>query len=342
MKYLCLTNETKLSDAIKLLDENGHGFLPIVNTANQLVGIITDGDLRRAILNNKLNLNEVINVHPLTASDKTPLIEIKQRLKQLRRRHMPVVDENGVLLNVVVLDEFETERKHNWVVIMAGGIGSRLGELTQNIPKPMLPVNGKPILANIIEDFKQQGFYRFILCVNHLGEIIEDYFGDGSKWGITIIYTREKQRLGTAGALSLIDIKMEEPFIVTNADLLLNLDLEGLINFHSLNNAFATMCVKLYSHEVPFACIDFDETHSLVRLREKPSFDFFVNAGMYVLQPEALKEVPKNVFYDMPSLFEKFIQLGKPTKVFQFNDFWLDIGRPEDYRKANNLLKNNR
>lgn len=342
MKYLCLTNETKLSDAIKLLDENGHGFLPIVNTANQLVGIITDGDLRRAILNNKLNLNEVINVHPLTASDKTPLIEIKQRLKQLRRRHMPVVDENGVLLNVVVLDEFETERKHNWVVIMAGGIGSRLGELTQNIPKPMLPVNGKPILANIIEDFKQQGFYRFILCVNHLGEMIEDYFGDGSKWGITIIYTREKQRLGTAGALSLIDIKMEEPFIVTNADLLLNLDLEGLINFHSLNNAFATMCVKLYSHEVPFACIDFDETHSLVRLREKPSFDFFVNAGMYVLQPEALKEVPKNVFYDMPSLFEKFIQLGKPTKVFQFNDFWLDIGRPEDYRKANNLLKNNR
>jgi len=342
MKYLCLTNETKLSDAIKLLDENGHGFLPIVNTANQLVGIITDGDLRRAILNNKLNLNEVINVHPLTASDKTPLIEIKQRLKQLRRRHMPVVDENGVLLNVVVLDEFETERKHNWVVIMAGGIGSRLGELTQNIPKPMLPVNGKPILANIIEDFKQQGFYRFILCVNHLGEMIEDYFGDGSKWGITIIYTREKQRLGTAGALSLIDIKMEEPFIVTNADLLLNLDLDGLINFHSLNNAFATMCVKLYSHEVPFACIDFDETHSLVRLREKPSFDFFVNAGMYVLQPEALKEVPKNVFYDMPSLFEKFIQLGKPTKVFQFNDFWLDIGRPEDYRKANNLLKNNR
>lgn len=340
MKYLELTENTTLNDAIILLDENGHGFLPIVDGAKKLLGIITDGDLRRALLNNKLSLSDIINTTPLTASDKTPIIEIKHQLKQLKRRHMPVVNENGMLVHVVVLDEFEAEQKENWVVIMAGGIGSRLGELTRNTPKPMLPVNGKPILENIIVDFKKQGFYRFILCVNHLSEIIESYFGDGSKWGVQILYTKEKQRLGTAGALSLIDVSLNEPFIVANADLVVNVDFEALLNFHSLHDAFATMCVKLYSHEIPFACIEFDENNSLLELREKPSIDFFVNAGLYVFAPEAINEVPKNIYFDMPSLFEKIHQERKKVKIFQFNDFWLDIGRPDDYKKANNLLNN--
>lgn len=341
MKNLVLTDKTSLEDALKLLDKNGNGFLAIVDKAEKLIGIITDGDIRRAILNKQFELDKVINKNPTTASSAVPRIEIKQELRRIHRRHMPVVDHEGKLVDVVVLDDFEVVLKENWIVVMAGGMGTRLGELTKDTPKPMLKVGGKPILQTIIENFRNQGFYRFVLCVNYKSHIIEEFFGDGSRFGIEVRYTRENKRLGTAGALSLIDFDMAKPFFVVNGDVITTIDFEDFLNFHQVNHSEATMCIKKFSFEVPYACVDFDEDNKLVGLREKPSYDYFVNTGMYVLNPDVIPLIPKNVFYDMPTFFEELIGQERKTKVFKIDEYWLDIGRPNDYSKANDDMNFN-
>jgi len=200
-----LKDDSTLYDVLRILDSNGNGFLPIVNDEDQLLGIITDGDLRRGILNKTIELEAIINKSPITAKYGTSHVVIKKQLREIHRRQMPVVDENNKLIEIVVLDEFEFVPKDNWVVIMAGGLGSRLGELTRDTPKPMLNVGGKSILQGIIEHFKSQGFCKFVLCLNYKAEIIEDYFQNGDWMDVEIKYTKEQKRLGTAGALSLID-----------------------------------------------------------------------------------------------------------------------------------------
>jgi dTDP-glucose pyrophosphorylase len=338
MNYLTLHRETQLEDAIRMLDANGNGFLPVIDADGKLLGIITDGDLRRGILNRNLELDAIINRSPLTADAGTPHIAIKRRLRDIHRRHMPVVDADGKLVEVVVLDEFEVVSKPNWVVIMAGGMGQRLGELTRDMPKPMLSVGGKPILHGIIDHFKGQGFGKFVLCVNYRSEVIENYFGDGSRLGVEIRYTREDKRLGTAGALSLIDFEMDAPFFVVNGDVLTAINFEDFLNFHDVNQADATMCIKKFNFEVPFACVEFNHLHELTALREKPSIEYFVNTGMYILSPEMRAEVPAGRFFDMPELFENLMAKSYKTKVFSIEEYWLDLGKPEDFHRGNRDL----
>lgn len=337
---LILRVDSSLDDALRLLDQNGNGFLAVTDQHQKLIGIITDGDIRRAILSKQFQLEKIINYKPHTANHTTPHIKIKQELKNLHRRHMPVIDDEGKLVEVVILDDFETTIKDNWVVIMAGGLGSRLGDLTKEIPKPMLRVGGKPILQSIIESFKVQGFHRFVICVNYKSHVIEDYFGDGQTFGVEICYTHEQKRLGTAGALSLIDIDLQNSFFVVNGDVLTSVNFEDFLNFHHVNKSDATMCIKKFAFEVPYATVDFNEHDALTGLREKPSYEYFVNTGMYVLNPNVLQSIPKNDFYDMPSLFEELMARGKQTKVFKIDEYWLDIGKPGDYSKANDDLKN--
>ncbi len=335
MNYLKYGPDAQLDEAIRLLDANGNGFLPVVDHAQKLIGIITDGDLRRGILNKNLELAAIINYKPVTASVGASHITIKKQLREIHRRHMPVVDENGILLEIVTLDEFEHVSKENWVVIMAGGKGSRLGELTRDVPKPMLPIGGKPILQGIIEHFKHQGFGRFLLCVNYKGEIIKDYFGDGSRLGVEIRYTEEQKQLGTAGALSLIDFDLKSSFFVVNGDVLTAINFDDFLNFHQTNKSEATMCIKKFRFDVPYACVEFNQEMDLVKLKEKPSFDYFVNTGMYILEPSVLQEIPDDSYFDMPQLFELAIDKKYRTKVFTMEEYWLDLGKPEDYVKGN-------
>ncbi len=334
MNYLVLNDSTTLEEAIRLLDMNGNGFLPVVDGSTRLVGIITDGDLRRGILNRKLDLQGIINKNPITEREGTSHVAIKKALRKLHRRHMPVVDETGRLVEVVVLDEFEFVAKENWVVIMAGGLGSRLGELTKNTPKPMLEVGGKPILQGIIEHFRSQGFGKFILCVNYKSEVIENYFGNGQHFGVEIRYTKESKRMGTAGALSLIDFEITEPFFVVNGDVLTAINFEDFLNFHQINKSLATMCIKKFGFDVPYACVEFNDQMDLVGLREKPSFNYFVNTGMYILDPAVLSYIPKEAFFDMPTLFEQLLEQKLTTKVFSISEYWLDVGKPEDFNKG--------
>ena len=339
MNYLIYNINTTFEEAIKLLDKNGNGFLPVIDETNKLIGIITDGDFRRGILNKKYDLDSIINKQPTVALNTESHIVIKRRLKELRRRHMPVVDNNGILVDVVILNEFEILNKDNWVVIMAGGMGTRLGDLTKHIPKPMLEVGGKPMLLRIIEHFKNQGFVKFIMCVNYKSEVIENYFGNGTNFGIEIIYTKETKRLGTAGALSLIDIKIDNPFFVVNGDVLTSINYEDFLNFHTTSNSDATMCIKRYSYEVPYACVEFDEAMNLNGLKEKPTYDYYINTGMYILNPNCLSILNKDEFFDMPSLFELLLENKNATKVFTIDEFWLDVGLKDDFNRAQGIVK---
>jgi dTDP-glucose pyrophosphorylase len=334
MKYLVLNEGTSLDDAIRVLDQNGNGFLPVVDKDDQLVGIITDGDLRRGILNKTFDLDGIINRKPIVENEGASHVAIKRKLRALHRRHMPVVNEQGKLVEVVVLDEFEFVAKDNWIVIMAGGLGSRLGELTRNTPKPMLELGGKPIMLGIIEHFRSQGFGKFLLCVNYKSEVIENYFGNGQQFGVEIRYTKESKKMGTAGALSLIDFEMMEPFFVVNGDVLTAINFEDFLNFHQINKSKATMCIKKLGFDVPYACVEFNENMDLIGLKEKPSFNYFVNTGMYILEPDVISEIPKDTFFDMPTLFEQLMEKRSTTKVFSISEYWLDVGKPEDFSKG--------
>lgn len=339
MKYFVLKSDSLLDEALRLLDLNGNGFLPVVDEQNKLLGIITDGDVRRGILNKTLELNSIINKNPTTAKLGVSHRVIKQKLRELHRRHMPIINDIGQLVDVVILDNFEFVSKDNWVVIMVGGLGTRLGNLTKKTPKPMLEIGGKPILLGIIEQFKSQGFAKFVLCVNYKAEIIENYFKDGSSLDVKIKYTKEKKRLGTAGALSLIDFEMDAPFFVVNGDVLTSINFEDFLDFHVVNEAIATMCVKSYKFDIPYACIEFNKESEITALKEKPSNEYFVNTGMYILKPEILKKIPKNDYYDMPQLFDDLIHEKKKCKAYRIDDYWLDLGRPEDLDKGQSDLK---
>lgn len=336
---LVLTAETKINDAIKLLDLNGNGILPVVDHDNYLVGIITDGDIRKAILNNRLDLQAIVNKNPYSLNVNTSKRRIINYLRKIHRRHIPLVDNENRFVKVFTLDEMDFNLKPNWVVIMAGGLGTRLGELTKDIPKPMLKVGAKPMIEHIIDMFVSYGFTKFMLSVNYKAEVIKEYFGDGSKFGIEVKYLEEKKRLGTGGALSLIDIDMDEPFFVTNGDVLSSIDYEKLLSYHKDQNSIATMCIKKDRYQIPYGVIEVDDKNNIKSMYEKPIKEFFINTGIYVLNPQVLKYVPKDEFFDLPSLFYNLKNEGKLTKGFEIKDYWIDMGKPSDYQAILEKMK---
>jgi len=226
------------------------------------------------------------------------------------------------------------KEKTNKVVLMVGGLGTRLRPLTENTPKPMLKVGNKPILQTIVEKFAEYGYTNIVMCVNYKSHIIQDYFEDGSKFGVSIKYILEEQRMGTAGALSLLKEKPTESFFVMNGDLLTNVNFEHLDNYHILNHSMGTMCVREYDFQVPYGVVNIDGSR-ILSIEEKPTHKFFVSAGIYMLSPEVLDYIPQNQFYDMPTLFEKLISENKNVISFPLREYWLDIGRIEEYKKAN-------
>jgi dTDP-glucose pyrophosphorylase len=338
-KKLVFDKNVKINKAIQLLDENGNGVLPVVNKSDKLLGIITDGDIRKAILNNKLDLEGIINKNPYKLNIKSSKNQIINYLKKIQRRHIPLVDDNSRYIKMFTLDEVDFNLKPNWVVIMAGGLGTRLGELTKDIPKPMLMVGEKPMLEHIIDIFVSYGFTKFMLSVNYKSDVIKDYFKDGEHLGIEIKYLEEKQKLGTGGALSLIDIELNEPFFVSNGDVLSFLDYSKLLNFHQIEDSVATISIRKDSYQIPYGVIESDEENNIIQIKEKPNKEFFVNTGIYVLSPEALKYVPKDKFFDLPSLFDILKNKNKVIKSFVTSDYWIDMGKPSDYQKINEDLK---
>jgi len=334
----CMIQENaSIMDAVKAIDKGGMQIALIVDGDKRLKGILTDGDIRRAVINKtdfSAKVGSIMKRNPSIAKVGQSDEEIRKLMKTRQVHQIPVIDGEGRVQRVVLfVDVIERKRYDNIVVIMAGGLGSRLMPLTEKSPKPLLKVGSKPILEIILESFLEKGFYRFYFSVNYKAEMIELYFGDGSAWDAEIKYIREEKKLGTAGSLSLLPDVPDKPVIVMNGDILTKVDYASLVDYHMAENAAATMAVREYSNRIPYGVINVED-NTIVSIKEKPKDTYLVNAGIYVLEPSAVREVRRGEYLDMPRLYDRLIDLGKKTIAFPVREYWLDIGKIEDFEKA--------
>lgn len=324
-------------EVMKKIDESASKIALIVDEENKLLGTLSDGDIRRGLLRGiqiSETADKVMNTSPTYIKQGTQKSEIMQLMRELKIAHIPVLDSEGHIIGVETLDELLiTPKRENHVILMAGGLGSRLGRLTNDVPKPMLKVGNKPILQTIIENFKEYGFNHFHLSVNYRSEVIEGYFKDGSQFGVNIDYIRETTKSGTAGSLSLYQPINDLPIIVMNGDLLTKMNYEKLVEEHQSNGNVATMCVRQYEYQVPYGVI-MTEGEQMVGIVEKPIQSFFVNGGIYVFSPSALKHIPSGSYFDMPTFFETLIKEGNKVGIYPIHEYWLDIGRKDDFLRA--------
>ena len=329
-----LSADATLRDAIRNLDETALQIVLAVAADGALLGTVTDGDIRRGLLRG-LELNSpiatIIHRDPLVAPRQLGSEAVLQLMQVNKIHQLPVVDENRRVVGLHLWDQLmvPTERP-NQMVIMAGGRGTRLRPHTENCPKPLLPVGGKPMLEHIIERARAEGFKRFVLTIHYLGEMIEDYFGDGSRWEVKITYIREGSPLGTAGGLSLLNPRPDASFLVTNGDVLSDIRYGELLEFHSKHGASATMAVRLHEWQHPFGIVRTDGV-DIIGLDEKPITRTHINAGIYALEPGALDVVQANEQCDMPTLFSRLRSRAARTVVYPMHEPWLDVGQPHDY-----------
>lgn len=337
-KEILVSPRVEIREAIQKLDSGGAQIVLVVDEAGRLLGTVTDGDVRRGILKGLAFTEEVrriMNPRPTVCAPDSTREVVLATMKSKGLHHLPLVDAQGVVMGLDTLDEMIHSRfKENRVVLMAGGLGSRLRPLTQDCPKPMLKVGNKPLLETILENFIEHGFRRFDISVNYMAEVVKSYFGDGSAFGVEINYLHENKRLGTAGALSLLPEIPAEPLFVMNGDLLTKVNFSQLLDFHVTHGSMATMCVREYDHQVPYGVVKIDN-HRITAIEEKPVQRFFVNAGIYVLAPEALRLIEPGQALDMPALFERMMGQGRETVVFPVREYWLDVGHLADYERAN-------
>jgi len=329
--------DASLREVIQIIDRGAAQIALVVDAKNKLLGVITDGDIRRAMLRNEslMGLAESIMFRDFRALPTTATEEEALAFMRLEKLHqIPAIDEQGRLVRLFLLEELiKPKKRPNPVVIMAGGEGKRLRPLTQDCPKPMLRVGGKPLLEIILEQCIDAGFQHFYLSVNYLKKQIQDYFGDGARWQVRIDYLEETQPLGTGGALSLLPQKPTEPLLVLNGDVLTRVDYGRLLRLHDEHQAAATMCVREHTTQIPYGVVRMDDLHVLT-LEEKPVLSHYVNAGIYLLDPVLLDLVPQDCFFDMPTLLEKAMQRQHRVSAFPIHEYWLDVGHPETLERA--------
>lgn len=331
-----------LKQAIKNLDKSALQIAMVISEDNVLQGTITDGDVRRGLLKGMdmdSPVEKIIFRDPLVVPPEMSRDMVLYLMRANKIHQVPVVDEQRRIVGLHLWDEIgKQDIRLNTMVIMAGGMGTRLRPHTENCPKPLLPVAGKPMLEHIIEKAKADGFEHFVLAVHYLGHMIEAYFGDGGKWQVKIEYLREESPLGTAGALSLLPSKPTHPVLVSNGDVLTDVRYGELVEFHNRHEAAATMAVRLHQWQHPFGVVK-TRGVEITGFEEKPTYRSHVNAGVYVLAPKSFDLLTPGEHCDMPTLFEKLRQEGEKTIVYPMHEPWLDVGRSEDYDQANNDLK---
>lgn len=327
-------------DTIRVIDAGAQQIAIAVDENLHLLGVVTDGDIRRAILRGvdlSGPVSQILNSRPTVCKRTASKEELaKTLLGQERITRLPVVDDQG---NVVGLyrteDLVANPYAHDLpVVLMAGGLGTRLRPFTDNIPKPMIDVGGRPILEHIIRRFVSQGFKRFYISVNYLSHIIKEHFGDGETFGAQIVYLEETERLGTAGSLRLLPSDIQGPFFVMNGDLLTAANFAAIANYHLETRVEATMCLREYTVQVPYGVVA-QTGGRFVGIEEKPLHRHYVNSGIYVLDPAILELLPQEGYFDMPSLFDSLMQKDPAAAaVFPLREYWCDIGQIADLERA--------
>lgn len=327
-----------LTDALRAIERSPTKIAVVVDGDGRLLGTATDGNVRRAVLKGfplSEPVSSVMNRRPVSAHAGDRREALLEKMRVSRCRQLPLLDDDGRVVQVVSQNMlFQAAQRDNLVFIFAGGLGARLHPLTQNAPKPMLPIGDKPILEHIVERFKAQGFHRFCFAVRYLSEQIREHFEDGDRWSVTIDYVCEAEPLGTAGALGLLANAEEQPLIVMNGDIITETAFHGLVDFHAENGGGATVCVRPYPFEIPFGVVDLND-HRVRSLREKPTIDVMVNAGIYCVDwtiVELVRARPGRV--DMPDVLQKAIDLDIQVNGYPIHEAWVDIGQTHDLNRA--------
>ncbi len=337
-KKVVIKPDSSLKRAIEVLQEGTYKIVLVANEDNRLLGTVTDGDIRRALIK-KLPMNfeisSIMNRQPITVEKSAALRELLSLMSGKGLMHIPIVDQNGILCGLETLHHLiEKPLYDNPVFLMAGGFGTRLHPLTESTPKPLLRVGDKPILETIINQFIDQGFHNFYVSTHFESEQIRNYFKNGEQYGVSIQYIHENEPLGTAGSLGLLPSNTPNlPIIIMNGDILTRVNFRRLLDFHGNNNAGATMCVREYDFQVPYGVIDIDGLN-IRKIREKPIQRFFVNAGIYVLDKNLVNTIDGKSYLNMTDFLKKELDYCG-VSAFPIHEYWLDIGRMEEFEKAN-------
>jgi dTDP-glucose pyrophosphorylase len=332
-----LTSDRSIRQAMEVLDQSSLQIALVVDPREHLVGTVTDGDIRRGLLRG-LNLDspagQVMNTKPIVALQGMSRAEFIELLRRHDLHHLPLLDGDGRLVGLESdVELYEGAEKDNWVVLMAGGLGQRLRPLTDATPKPLLPVGDRPLLEIIINRFTAQGFRKFFISVNYRADLVEAHFGDGTKFGAVIRYLREDQPLGTGGAIGLLPERPTASFVVMNGDLLTTINFEALVDFHQQHGADLTLCVRRYSHQIPYGVAEI-QGGEVVSIVEKPNHECFISGGIYVLSPTVFDRLQPQRRVDMPDLMRELIAEKHRVTAFPVTEYWIDIGRIEDLERA--------
>jgi dTDP-glucose pyrophosphorylase len=335
-KALLPLNAT-LEQAIKRLDETGLQIILVVSSDCKLLGTLTDGDIRRSLMNNfdtNSSIETIVQQEPLVVPAELSRDIVLQLMHANQVHQVPIVDENGYVLGLHLWDEIiAPQQRSNPMLIMAGGQGARLRPYTEKCPKPMLLIGGKPILEHIIIGAKGEGFHNFIIAVHYLGNMIEEYFGNGSSLNVCIEYLHEESPLGTAGAMSLLNPRPELPFVISNGDVLTDIRYGDILDYHCKHGALATMAVRMYEWQNPFGVVH-TQGIDIMGFEEKPIVRNHINAGVYVLDSEVLETLKTGERCDMPTLFSRVQGSEGRAIVYPMHEPWLDIGRMDDFEQA--------
>ncbi|NLQ05929.1 nucleotidyltransferase family protein [Cylindrospermopsis raciborskii] len=336
-----------IRDVIQNLNDVAIQIALITDLEGALIGTISDGDIRRGLLRGlglDSPIESIIHRNPLVVPESMECNHVFQLMKANKIRQIPVVSEDNRVVGIHLWDNLvdgdvlsDSMGATNLMVIMAGGKGTRLRPHTENCPKPMLKIGGRPMLEHIIERARSQGFRDFVISIHYLGHMVEEYFGNGEKHGVKINYLREEYPMGTAGALSLLTPLPKQPFIVTNGDIITEINYNDLLSFHQQHRASATMAVRLYEWQHPFGVVQM-EGLKIIGFNEKPVVRTHVNTGVYALNSETLSHLKSNEPCDMPSLFDRLQDKGDLTIAYPIHEIWLDVGRPDDLTKANGII----
>jgi dTDP-glucose pyrophosphorylase len=326
-----------LRDVLATIDAGELQIALVVDDGNRLLGVITDGDVRRALLrglNLRARATDVMTRTPVTVRAGMKLSAVEMLMHERSLNQIPIVDDVGVIVGLALHGKLlPRDRLDTEVFLMVGGLGTRLGSLTKHVPKPLLRVGDKPILEIILDSLLTQGFHRFRLAVNYKSELFERYFGNGGRWGAEIEYLRETQQLGTCGALALTRKPPDEPFLVMNGDILAKVQFKALLDYHRSHGGAATVAVREYNVQIPFGVMRIED-REVRTLSEKPTETYFVNGGIYVLDPAALPLIPANARFDMTTLLNRLLEHDMGVFSFPIDGYWLDVGRTADLQQA--------
>jgi dTDP-glucose pyrophosphorylase len=334
---LLVSPAASIREALEAITKNARQVVMVADDEGCLLGLVTDGDIRKAMLRGlslEGRITDVMNRTPVVVAPGVARTEALALMQRRGMRHLPVVDGDRRIVDLLLLDELlKPAVLPNSAVLMAGGSGSRLRPLTDDVPKPLLRVGGKPLLEILLERLQQAGVREFRITVNYKSQMIEDYFGDGSRWDVRVSYVREREPRGTAGSLRMSDDRSGLPFFLVNGDILTKCDFRAMLSFHEGSGAEMTVGAVTYGVELPFGVLEVDGQR-LRGLSEKPRFDFLINSGIYVLAPSVLELIPPDRAFDIPDLIRTLLAGGRPVAAFPVRDYWLDVGRHDDFWKA--------